>query len=142
MILYHYTCPCDLHLGSILGDEMIRTTESNIGSGFPDMKPFGEHVGPDVVWLTTSEYASVGQGLSGSIHDKTAARIVVDVDDAEPWERWCKHQGINPRWRRLLEKNTYPHQWYVVERDIPQADWVSTAETASEICVRLEAGAR
>ena len=39
VILYHYTCPCDYHLGSILDDGLLRTSESHIGSDRPDVLP-------------------------------------------------------------------------------------------------------
>ncbi len=129
MILYHYTCPCDHHLGSILDDGLLRTTESHIGSDRPDVLPYGEHVGPDVVWLTSSKRPIRGLGLttpaaSGGC-DKTAVRFVVDLDDAHHWPAWSKLEGISLRWRRVFEQYQYPDLWYVVERPIPKSEWVS-----------------
>jgi len=124
-MLYHYTCRCELHLGSILREGTLRVSESNIGSADPKMPPCGEHIGPDVVWLTTSEHPWGTQGLEGGPCDKTAVRIVVDVVDAHHWPEWSKRHGMHPRWRRSLERDCYPNQWYVVERPIPQEEWVS-----------------
>ena len=128
MILYHYTAL--LHLRTIAQDGMIRTTESNVGSGRVDWQPFGEHVGPDVVWLTTTQDPTKGQGLQGPA-DKTAARIIVDVNDAAPWSRWCVAHGINPSWRGALEARQLPDQWYVVERPVARGEWAGL-EVAEE----------
>lgn len=129
VILYHYTCPCDHHLGSILDDGLLRTTESHIGSDRPDVLPYGEHVGPDVVWLVKSKRPVDGRGLSVQAGfegcDKTAVRFAVDLADAQRWPEWSKLQGINPRWRRAFEQHQYPDLWYVVERPIPKGEWVS-----------------
>lgn len=133
MILYHYTCRCAAHLGSILRDGTLKVTESNIGSADPKMPPHGVHVAPDVVWLTTSQNPIGTQGLDGSSHDKTTARIVVDVPDAHHWQEWSQEQGMHPRWRRRLERGCYPSQWYVVERPIPCSEWVSIEVGADSV---------
>jgi hypothetical protein len=129
VILYHYTCPCDRHLGSILDDGLLRTTESRIGSDRPDVLPYGEHVGPDVVWLSRSKRPVDGRGLISQAGfggcDKRRVRFVMDLADALHWPEWSKLQGINPRWKRALEEHQFPDLWYVVERPIPKSEWVS-----------------
>ena len=129
VILYHYTCSCDHHLGSILDDGLLRTSESHICSDRPDVLPHGEHVGPDVVWLVKSKRPVDGRGLTVQAGfegcDKTAVRFVVDLADADHWPAWSRLQGINPRWGRALEQYQYPDLWYVVERPIPKGEWVS-----------------
>ena len=90
MKLYHFTCR--EHLEAIKRDGVILTTESNIGSPLPRLKPFGEHVGPDVVWLTDCPNLDRGDhGLSGSAADKSAVRITVEIDDAMPWAKFAAH---------------------------------------------------
>lgn len=49
-LLYHVTCR--QHLTAIIRSGTLAMAESNIGSPWPWSKPFAEHIGPDVVWLT------------------------------------------------------------------------------------------
>ena len=120
MKLYHYTST--RHLPYILKAGYLDVTESNIGSGVPEHDPYGEHVGPDVVWLTTSENPGHKQGLTTSADtgwpDKTEIRFTVDVPDALHWPKWSRSQGIDKRWARCLETDHYPEQWFVVVRRI------------------------
>lgn len=71
MAFHHYTST--VHLPSILGEGVLRPTESNVGS--PTQ---GAHVGPDVVWLLDEDLPSANHGLAGSVTNKFEVRITVD----------------------------------------------------------------
>ncbi len=126
MNLYHFTSL--MHWPLIINDGFLRRTESNIGSGNPRLKPYGEHVGPDVVWLTDlSDPTPQSCGLVG-IRDKTRLRITVKISDAKKWPDFAAAHGINKRWYRLLGRGGRPQCWWVVERIIPQTDWIAVDE--------------
>lgn len=127
MRLYHFTSPERLTMIRITGE--IRVTESNIGSNRPDIRPYGEHVGPDVVWLTDVGVVSArGAGLDRTPDgtDKTAVRITVDVPDHEViwWPDFAVEHGMHKAWRRALERGRDPRSWFVLTRPIPRAEWV------------------
>lgn len=115
MMLYHFTS-LQNHW-AIQRDQEIRTTESNIGSGRPDMPPFGEHVGHDVVWLTTREspkrnglehppgalvHHAKATGRPAIEWDKTRIRITVDLpaNEVARWSVWSKRYRMHPKWRK------------------------------------------
>lgn len=141
--LYHFTC-WKGWLG-IQEAGLIRVTESNIGSNSHGEPPYGEHYGPDVVWLTThptSEGCRLprpGTALfptsAGSFEysrcepeeDKTGVRLTVQIPEAEchPWTPWALKHGINRKWKARLEKrNCIPIWWRVIERPILSAEIV------------------
>jgi hypothetical protein len=130
-ILQHYTS--ELHLPLILATGFLKVTESNIGAPQgrdPEVErrwkdgPHGDHYGPDVVWLTNSlRPQGFSLGLAGSVADKTMVRISVEVDDAEPFPRWAKAQGINRSWYHAMTKKRDPDSWYVLPREIHWEDW-------------------
>jgi len=126
--LYHFTSPERLRL--IYAAGAIHVTESNIGSPRPDWPPFGEHVGPFVVWLTDLEEVGAGRGagLDASLDgtDKTTVRITVEVPDLDVtwWPDFRQAHGMNRQWRRALEKGRDPESWFVVERPISRNEWV------------------
>lgn len=128
MRLYHFTSPERLTMIRLEGE--IRVTESNIGSPHPDWPPCGEHVGPDVVWLTDVDTIGNGAGLAldGSLDgtDKTAVRIEVDVPDADVtwWPDFARAHGMHRNWRRVIERGRDPESWFVVARAIPRREWV------------------
>jgi hypothetical protein len=110
MKLYHYTMPGTSHLGGILAEGMIRTTESN-------MVPDGS--GPRVVWLTDSDWSEKkwAAGLP-----KADARIEVEVDDAERWSDWATEYGMNVLWMAALaDSGGDPESWFV--REAPIQRW-------------------
>ena len=127
MILNHYTA--EDNLGFLLGSGVLMTTESNIGappegdSRRKGVKPVGDHVGPDVVWLTslTNPISAGIDALPGT----QVIRVVVDVpaEEVSRWPAWSKGRGIDPRWYRSLAKGRYPDGWYVVERPVPWTEW-------------------
>ena len=134
MHLYHFTTR--LHLSAITKSGFLKVTESNVGSGSPLMPPTGQHVGPDVVWLTSS-VSGDGCGLDGGLSDKTELRFVVEVPDAVRWVDWAPAAQMHPRWRRALSRGQDVSSWYVVERPIPMSEWVSI-EGAPEAVGRNE----
>jgi hypothetical protein len=129
MILYHFTSVERIPLIQAAG--FLRVTESNIGSGRPDWPPYGEHAGPDVVWLTNEpEPDKVGLGV-GTVDgsDETLVRITVDIADGDVmwWPDFRTLHGIHPRWRRALEKGRNPDSWWVVSRNIVASEFVAVA---------------
>lgn len=131
-LMYHFTSPERLELIRLSG--FIRTTESNIGSPNPAWVPYGEHVGPDVVWLTDvprprAKAIALDVTLDGT--DKTAVRITVDVDaeDLTWWPDFRRRHGIHREWRRHLERGRDPDSWWVVEHPIPVESFVEVVNT-------------
>ncbi len=118
MKLFHYTSVT--HLAAIRASGVIRPSESNIGSPFVDMKPYGLHVGPDVVWLTAQDDVQSGHGLEGAPVDKFAVRITIEASDAVQWRQFAEARGINRQWYRILDKvaNYAAKHWYVLPRSI------------------------
>lgn len=133
MILYHFTSRHHLPMIRLTGE--LSCTESNIGSPSRIQPPFGEHVGPDVVWLTSSPEpeghglegakAVSGYGTAGDDVDKSEIRITVEIpdSDAEHWPEFAVAHGIHPEWRRALEKGHRAESWYVCRRPIPRSEW-------------------
>lgn len=92
---------------------------------------FGEHVGPDVVWLTSDttpkqDWQSVDLAPSRS-HRKDEVLFVVDVpdEDVHKWSTWAFTHGISQFWYDALDNDdAEATNWYVVEREIPKSEWV------------------
>lgn len=137
MIFYHFTSW--QHCLEIFASGEIRTTESNVGSGRKDWQPFGEHVGPDVVWLTTREIptrngvdlpAVVGRELDIP-NQKWRVRLTLQLPEEEvyQWTRWSKKQRMNPKWRRAIEDGMSFQSWWVIERSISLDEIVSDETT-------------
>ena len=122
MRLYHFTAPAARsHLGSILREGWIRTTESNVSLE-------REHAGPDVVWLTTDgapeAHAGWAVGLPGPIDGaKTWARLTVDVNDAVPWKDFATQHAMKRRDREALTAFGDGDSWWVALRPIPRKEW-------------------
>lgn len=128
MKLYHFTC--QEHLASIRRSGQLHPTESNVGSPVYHQPPFGSRRGPDVVWLLdTASLDGIGHGLHGSIYDKTAIRITVDLPRPIKWTDW--------EWTGLMHPDWYGHlveagggtaaveHWYVWPATIRRRHWVS-----------------
>jgi hypothetical protein len=115
-MLYHFTSP--EHLKSIEADGVITTTESNVNA-------FGG--GPRVVWLTDDPDPGKAGWAEGSLYDKTAVRITVEVPDAYPWLAWAGEQGIEEYWKNaLVSAGGGPDaaaSWWVVERPVHTSEW-------------------
>ena len=116
-VLYHYTAPFVSHLGSILSEGSIRTTESNLSFERAD-------AGPRVVWLTDAP-ALDGQTWMRSSETKALARLTVDVD-AEHWPSWSRAQGIaEDQYEGLAEVGGDPERWFVRTRPIHRSDIIA-----------------
>jgi len=126
MILYHYTS--SLHMPSIQYEGMIRTTESNIGSPIPSMPPYGDHYGPDVVWLTNRP--DVSTTAVNAMGPKGDVCITVNVSGLyiHHWPKWAREQGINEDWYDVLANGFDPESWYISTRPIPITEWMSIDE--------------
>ena len=128
MRLYHYTS--EDHLEYVLGLGVLLTTESNIGA--PDFgrtrtegwQPVGDHIGPDVVWLTDLENAALA-GITTDSSYKGAIRVVVQVPDSDVqhWPPWAEKHGIDPGWYAALSAGCEPDRFWIVERPIPHTEW-------------------
>ena len=152
--LYHFTNVH--HWDSIQADGQINVTESNVGSISPWLPPYGEHVGPDVVWLTDTT-SSRGLALEPPLHvyepherdaatafcqaegtfDKKAVRLTVELpeDECHQWRRWVKRYDMNPEWKRIFQSGREPYRWWVIERPILLSEIVDVLVTHDE---RLE----
>jgi hypothetical protein len=133
VILYHFTSR--YHLGLIEREGGILPTESNIGSPVSHLLPYGDHVGPDVVWLLdTPDPFEYGHGLAdmeGEIklaHDKREVRITVDVAPIK-WSEWEPAMQMNRKWReRFIASGGGPEaaeHWYVFPAPIRRRLWLS-----------------
>jgi hypothetical protein len=152
--LFHYTNW--LNCVGIMDSGEIRRTESHIGSADPKMLPCGEHVGPDVVWLTTKSTAtangvdrllvtlkqkSVQLGCPMIALDKTQVRLTVEIPDDEvhSWPEWAKAHGIHGRWQMTREKNQAPWCWRIAERAVRSDEIVDTRMTP-ELAASIKSG--
>ncbi|MGY1777772.1 hypothetical protein ACI8AV_18095 [Geodermatophilus sp. SYSU D00804] len=121
---YHFTSQNNLSLIQQAG--VITTTESNVGSSRADMPPFGEHVGPDVVWLLDVPELEFEHGLPRSSGNKREVRFTVRCR-AIRWLDWHPAKRMHPAWRaRMIEAAggmDAARHWWVSERPIARADW-------------------
>lgn len=87
-LLFHYTAPTTSHLGSILADGRIRTTEFSFAH---------EHAGPDVVWLTDSDSPEEQEWVTATSPLKRLAVLVVELDLARVhhWPDWFRARGVD-----------------------------------------------
>lgn len=117
--LYHFTSR--YHLPHILNDGFLRPTESNVSFA-------RAAVGPGVVWLVDEPELSAPHGLSGSAVDKTAVRITVKVENAEPWTEWVKRQPDDGWSRETLVRTgggpAAARRWWVVQGPIFRENWL------------------
>jgi hypothetical protein len=137
MKLTHFTGATQLPF--ILGYGALITTDSRIGVTVSvefavrhGLRPIGTHVGPDVVWLTSSEVPDSTATTDGPGGRKGDIRVEVDVpqDEAFHWPEWSREQGIHPKWYDILGFEADPESWWVVPRDIPHTEWVAIERTS------------
>lgn len=113
-LLYHYTST--YHLQKILESGYLKLTESNLR--------FKEEMYKPCVWLTNSA-SPEGHGLEGSILNKKAVRIVINMSTKhKKWKKWSRKNNINDQWADILEKNRNANSWYICESTIPVEDFV------------------
>ncbi|MCU1698257.1 MAG: hypothetical protein JWR34_4320 [Mycobacterium sp.] len=124
-LLYHYT---SIERWRLIADAgRLKTTESNLSLG-------RQHVGPDVVWLTTDPDCQHGHGLQITLDgtDKTRVRIAVELRnrDVHKWGEWAHRHGMDPKWRRnMIEAaDGGAGTWRVVEKPVPAAQWVEVVD--------------
>jgi hypothetical protein len=115
-VLYHYTAPFVSHLGSILSEGTIRTTESNLSAERAD-------AGSRVVWLTDTPTLD-GQTWMGQSETKALARLTVDVD-AESWPSWAREHGVEEDFYERLALDGDPERWFVRTRPIHRSDIIA-----------------
>ena len=128
MTLYHYTCL--EHLRQILADGIIKTTHSNLLRPVNPRFINGVFADPEtdsykpVVWLTSTLDFSAGEGngLTGSVYDKTECAIAIEVmfyHHFRKWDEWTKENKADKEWIARL-KATAPNwrSWYISEKPI------------------------
>lgn len=129
---YHYTADADSHVGSVLQQGVITTTESNISLQ-------RTHLGPDVVWLLDRPMqAWEDHGLRYLIGSaKTAVEVAVDLpsEEVHDWRTWAQQHGSDPKTIALLTRTgggrTQSRHWRVIERPILSAEWRHVRWTVS-----------
>jgi len=138
MRLYHFTAPYhDGHLGAILSDGAIGTTESNVSRTI-------ERRGPDVVWLTDNPDPAVHGGWSAGMTPysflKTWGRITVEVpfEDVLRWAAFVKKHRMPVDWARQLASVGGSGTWYVAPNPIDRAAWVCVEHRLSGAWERVE----
>jgi hypothetical protein len=113
VILYHYTAPTTSHLGAILAEGQIRTTESNIS--------FAQtHAGPDVIWLTDSDDPD-RQSWVGDVPLKSRAVLIVElpIERVHHWPAWSREHEIDQlAYDGLAATGGDPDSWWVTMRPI------------------------
>lgn len=134
MTFFHYTSR--EHFDVIVHAGVIFPTESNVGGVLPWEPPYGERVGPDVVWLLdSSDPFAFNHGLAPDRFNglnKRAIRIEVDVP-AIRWLDWEPAQQMHPSWRQTLVDiaggEEAAEHWYVWPAAIRRSRWVACAST-------------
>lgn len=93
---------------------------------------YGEHVGPDVVWLTSDPTPVQEWAYTNKVKDirwkKDEILFVVEVpdEDVHSWKEWAFSHGISQFWYDCLNnEDDEARNWYVVEREIPKSEWVA-----------------
>lgn len=128
MKLYHYTSA--EHFAAIQRDRVLLPSESNVGSPIQGMQPFGRQYGPNVVWLLdTPDLGGHPHGLAGSVFDKTAVRISVELKYAIKWYEWSWTSKMNLKWFNAFVKTgggpEAANRWFVYPAPIAQRDWIA-----------------
>ena len=124
-------------------------TETDAYDG--DLSPYGEHIGPDVVWLTldATPRQSWAHHAGRSWDDippeyrKDTILFEVEVPDEEvfKWSEWAFDQGINKNWYEALSYGLRDHEnWYVVPRRIPVSEWKSAFDLRTGECLWMPPG--
>lgn len=133
MILYHFT--------SRDRAEWILLT------GYIDVSPWGigtwDLAGfPDVAWFQASRRRYADKGYrpgpaDWSIPANTEIRFTVNVRDAQPWRSWAASHGLDRVRCRLVANGRHP-RWYVTERPVAAAEWISVAYACNGRDFRFE----
>lgn len=140
---YHYTAPHDSHLGSILRERVIRTTESNLSLRT-------ERAGPDVVWLLDrplrwGETHGLVTPSNPNGEFKTHAEIAVRLpkDEVHVWTVWSQMRRMDPvDWDVLVAAGGGISQalaWRVIERPIPESEWLTVTNRVTGEMLRRSA---
>jgi hypothetical protein len=127
-VLYHYTSK--YHLQLILNDGFLKLTESNLiapdGTFQTELK--SKNYKP-VVWLTDSEITG-GNGLEGSMADKTEIKITVrKKPDFQWWHSWSRKNQIDKSWAKALEQGNKSKRWFISEKIVTMEDILKIEDT-------------
>lgn len=153
MLLYHFTSR--LHLPSIQGEGVIRTTDPNLfaaGGPVTRLDPEtgevsttgGPILGQPVVWLLDTRTAEgYDHGLLlNYVVDKRAVRVTVDVPDAVQWQRWVTARRHDARYVGAIVKVgggvSAARHWFVVPRPIPATEWVEIRDMRTGTVLSLD----
>jgi hypothetical protein len=120
---YHFTAPYrDGHLGAILREGEITTTDSNVSQT-------RAHAGPGVVWLSDDPRPAeqVGWAYSTKTTAKVMGRITVELPakDVMAWRSFCVRYRVKSRWQQALAAAGGAQRWWVAFRAIPAVEWVA-----------------
>jgi hypothetical protein len=135
-----------VHVAVVVGfepdnDALVRSTanpEIHVNPVTYGTTKYGDHVGPDVVWLTDDPTPlQHWQTIDDQPHlpymfRKNVVLITVEVpdEDAHRWDEWAHEKGILQFWYDALDGDTgNSKHWYVVPRRIPKDEWVSIHNT-------------
>jgi hypothetical protein len=116
--LFHYTAPVTSHLGAILADGVIKTTEPNISFE-------RRHAGPDVVWLTDSDDTTMQDWATDISPLKQLAVLGVELDPERVfhWPAWSRGHGIEDvTYEGLAASGGDPERWWVAPQPIQKWD--------------------
>lgn len=139
---YHYTAPVESHLGSIMAEGAIRTTESNLSLRV-------DRAGPDVVWLLdrplrrgeTHGLITPQQQTDLKTHVEFAVRL--PKAEVHVWTVWAGERRMHPSdWDVFVASGggiAQALRWRVIERPIVRAEWLTvTNRVTGELLHRAE----
>jgi hypothetical protein len=135
MRLYHFTS--EMYLETILQCGYLKVCESNIGAPGPPFEgKIGEHVGPDVCWLTDLRAPTKPLGLDPphilppgaqwaekSLKDRVRFTLELPDHEVHKWEPWARERGIDPDWFAVLASFAVAKHVYLIERPVPREEW-------------------
>lgn len=119
--LFHYSHP--LHLVSIIQDQALWTTESNISMLVPNY-------GPGVVWAVDGLWVPKG---TETPHGLTEPKLKVRVEFKTPkraykWTEWVWTEKMDPLWKEALIHAAggweAADKWWVVDHPVISRHWV------------------
>ena len=133
--LYHYTGPW--HLRSIIGEGVLRTTESNISL-------HESHFGPDVVWALDTAWAPEGVELAHGLGDaKMTARVTFRTPrGAVKWLEWPWLAKMDPLWKTIMIQSgggiEAAEKWWVVPNPVYIDQWTAVEVLTDQGWVTVE----
>lgn len=131
--LYHFTSLSHLH--SIMSDGYLKLTPSNLQEpinlrfDFEKMAYIADNDDhKPVVWLTKNPEVEIyGNGL---IEAKTVIKITIAKKPKyKTWESFAIQNCADPEYKKFLEEDRNPWDWYVSEKIIPVSEFIKVENT-------------